>query len=137
MIVHRTDIRVRYADTDQMGFVYYGKYAEYFEVGRVELIRSLGISYREIEERGIMLPVVELEVRYLAPAFYDELLSVKTIVPEIPRSSLLTTYEVIKPDGKITVKGLVKLAFIDRGRMRPVRAPEYMVEAMRVWFDEP
>ncbi len=134
MIVHTTDIRVRYADTDQMGYVYYGKYAEYFEVGRVELIRSLGISYREIEERGIMLPVVELVIKYLAPAFYDELLSVKSIVPEIPRSSLLTEYEVVKPDGKIAVKGRVKLAFIDQERMRPVRAPGYMVEAMKEKF---
>ncbi len=130
MIEHVTHVRVRYADTDQMGYVYYGKYAEYFEVGRVELIRSLGISYREIEDRGIMLPVASLEIHYLSPALYDELLTIKTIIPEIPRSSLLTEYEVIKPDQNLAVKGKVKLAFIDKNRMRPVRAPEYMLEAI-------
>lgn len=130
MYSHRTQLRVRYADTDQMGYVYYGKYPEYFEVGRVELIRSLGLSYKSMEQQGIMLPVVHLEIDYKRPAHYDELLTVITTVPEVPRSSLLTTYEVLKEDGSLCVIGRVKLAFIDMERMKPVRAPDYLLEAL-------
>ena len=111
MIQHHADIRVRYADTDQMGFVYYGKYPEYFEVGRTELIRSLGLAYKEIENRGIWMPVTELHITYKVPALYDELLVCKTYIPEIPRATLLTTYEIYKEDGSLSVSGKVVLAF--------------------------
>ncbi len=134
MIVHETQFRVRYGETDQMGFVYYGKYAEYFEVGRVELIRSLGLSYKEIEERGIFLPVADLHVRYRKAARYDDLLTVRTKLMEIPRSSFLTEYEIMNEAGELLVTGEVKLAFVDRVRMVPVRAPGYVVEAVeRFW----
>ena len=130
MITHETHIRVRYADTDQMGYVYYGKYAEYFEVGRVELIRSLGMTYKSVEEGGIIMPVVDLHIQYQRPAHYDELLRVRTTIPEIPRSSFLTTYEVFNEAGQLLVSGAVKLAFIDTARNRPVRAPEYIRQAV-------
>jgi len=130
MVTHQTPIRVRYADTDQMGYVYYGKYAEYFEVGRVELIRSLGISYKQMEEQGIMLPVVELLVQFKLPAYYDELLTIVTCLPEVPRASLLTTYEVLKENGQLAATGKVKLAFIKKDTMKPTRAPEYMLQAL-------
>jgi len=130
MLWHDTQLRVRYADTDQMGYVYYGKYAEYFEVGRVELIRHLGIPYTQIEAQGIMMPVAELHIAYKVPARYDELLRIRSCIPEIPRGSLLTTYEVYKEQGELSATGEVRLAFIDMQRQRPVRVPDFILQAV-------
>ena len=131
MIVHDTQLRVRYGETDQMGIVYYGKYAEYFEVGRTELIRGLGVPYRSIEARGIMMPVAELRIQYKKPARYDDLLTIRTLVKELPRSSLLTEYEIYNEDGGLLVTGFVKLAFLDVARHLPVRVPDFILEAVR------
>ena len=130
MIKGETFIRVRYADTDQMGFVYYGKYPEYFEVGRVELIRQLGITYKELEAKGIFMPVAELKIQYKIPATYDEKIKVVTSIPELPRASMLTTYEVFKENGQLSATGSVKLAFIDQKNLRPVRVPAYVSDAV-------
>ncbi|TAE51436.1 MAG: acyl-CoA thioesterase [Bacteroidetes bacterium] len=132
MIIFDTQVRVRYGETDQMGYVYYGKYAEYFEVGRTELIRSLGIPYRVVETKGIMMPVADLEVHYKKAARYDDLLTIRTIVREIPRSSFMTEYEVYNESGELLVTGLVKLAFVNIARMMPVRAPDFILEAVQL-----
>lgn len=84
MILHLTTIRVRYSETDQMGYVYYGNYAQYLEVGRVEWLRNLGISYKSLEEMGIMMPVINLQLTYLKPAKYDDLLSLNTCLTKKP-----------------------------------------------------
>lgn len=130
MISHETTVRVRYGETDQMAYVYYGKYAEYFEVGRVELIRSIGISYKEVEEQGILMPVAHMEIDYKYPARYDELLRIRTTIPEKPRSAFLTSYEIFNEEGKLLVTGTVKLAFFNKERMRPVRVPAYILDAV-------
>ncbi|GAB4406190.1 MAG: thioesterase family protein [Bacteroidia bacterium] len=130
MIVNETQVRVRYGETDQMGYVYYGKYAEYFEVGRVEVIRSLGISYKSIEERGVLMPVAELQVQYRRPARYDDLLTIRTTIPELPRSSFLTQYEIHNEAGELLVTGQVRLAFVDKVRQRPIRVPDFVLEAV-------
>lgn len=135
MIQHETTIRVRYGETDQMGYVYYGKYAEYFEVGRAEAIRAIGISYKSVEEKGIMMPVADLQIKYRKPAFYDDLLTIRTIIPELPRSSFLTEYEIYNEKRELIVNGIVRLAFIDAKRMRPVRAPEFIMEAVQVKWE--
>lgn len=131
MISHDTFVRVRYGETDQMAYVYHGKYAEYFEVGRVELIRSIGISYKEVEERGILMPVAKLEVNFKFPARYDDLLRIRTSILEIPRSAFLTEYEIFNEEDKLLVTGAVKLAFFNKERNRPVRAPEYILSAVK------
>jgi acyl-CoA thioester hydrolase len=84
MFLNETNLRVRYAETDRMGYVYYGNYAGYYEVGRVEALRSLGMSYREMEDSGIMLPVLTYSIKYFKPSYYDDLLTIQTIIPEIP-----------------------------------------------------
>ena len=137
MLVHETEVRVRYADTDRMGYVYYGKYPEYFEVGRVELIRHLGITYKEIEEQGILMPVADLQIKYHRPAHYDELLRVRTSVTELPKSSFLTTYEIFNPAGQKLVSGLVRLAFVDAQRNRPVRVPGFILAAVQAHWSTP
>ncbi len=135
MLQHDTFVRVRYGETDQMGYVYYGKYAEYFEVGRVELIRNvLGLSYKAIEENGYFLPVANLNVKYHRPGRYDDLLRIRTCVPEMPRSSFLTEYEIFNEADELLVTGMVKLAFFHRERLVPVRIPAFIKEAVeRQW----
>ncbi len=130
MIVHETKLRVRYGETDQMGYAYYGKYAEYFEVGRVETVRSIGLPYKLVEEKGILMPVSELQVNYKRPAFYDDLLSIQTSIAEKPRSSLLFTYKILNEESLLLATGLVRLAFVDKVRMRPVRVPDFVAEAV-------
>ena len=93
MYSFETNIRVRYGETDQMSFVYYGVYAQYYEVGRVELLRSLGISYKEIEEMGYALPVVRLNINYKKPAYYDDKLRLKTTIKKMPSARIIFDYE--------------------------------------------
>ena len=95
MYSFETNIRVRYGETDQMSFVYYGVYAQYYEVGRVELLRSLNVSYKEIEKLGFALPVVNLNINYKKPAFYDDLLTVRTTIKEIPSARITFHYETL------------------------------------------
>ena len=92
MYTHQTKIRVRYGETDQMKYVYYGVYAQYFEVGRVELLRSLGITYKELEEMGFALPVVNYNINYKKPAFYDDELTIETSIKEIPKVKIVFYY---------------------------------------------
>ena len=132
MICHQTKFRVRYGETDQMGFVYYGKYAEYFEVGRVELIRSLGFTYKEVEAKGILMPVADLHIHYRKPARYDDLLTVETCIPELPKSSFLTTYQIHNEEKELLVTGEVKLAFFNKGKSRPVRVPDFILRAVEI-----
>ena len=137
MIAHNTTLRVRYGETDQMGYVYYGKYAEYFEVGRVELIRAMGFTYKEIEERGIWMPVSDFWIKYHRPARYDDLLTVKTMLPELPRSSFSTEYELYNESGELLVNGGVRLAFFDAARKRPTRVPAFILEAVTKHWPNP
>lgn len=126
-----TRIRVRYADTDQMGIVYNGKYLEYFEVGRTELIRACGLSYREFEASGTRLPLVEAHCRYHQPAEYDDVLAVRAEVRELPRSTLRIAYEIRREsDGIMITTGYTTHAFLDVATLRPVRPPASFLDAM-------
>ena len=119
-------IRVRYADTDQMGYVYYGNYARYYEIGRVEALRSLGVSYRDLEESGVMMPVIESKSRYLAPARYDDLLTIKVIIEQMPTAKIVFTYEISNQEGVLLNKGETTLVFQkkDSGKLCP--APQQL-----------
>ena len=100
-----TPIRVRYAETDQMGVVYYGNYAQYFEVGRVETIRSLGMSYKALEDMGVMLPVVEMNIKYLRPAHYDDVLNIQSTIKELPEKHIIEFHqEIYNEAGKLIIK---------------------------------
>lgn len=125
-------LRSRYGETDRMGYVYYGRYLEYFEVARTEMIRSYGLSYRELEESGVMLPVIHSEVEYKAPILYDELMYIKVMVFEIPLVRLQTFYEVTTPvSDAVHVYGEVSLCFMDAETRRPCRAPASFTEPMQ------
>jgi acyl-CoA thioester hydrolase len=133
MFCHETAIRVRYSETDQMGVVYYGNYAQYLEVGRAEAIRSLGLTYRELEETGVLMPVTRLELNYLRPARYDDLLTVKTCLRELPGNSITFYGEIFNQTGKLLTTGLVTLAFLyTTGKTG--KAPDPITERLMPWF---
>ena len=124
-------LRVRYAETDQMGFVYYGIYPQYYEVGRVELLRSVGISYKEIEAMGFALPVVNLNISYKRPAFYDDELTIKTIIKEVPSAKIIFHYETFNEHGDLLNTGEVILAFVDKDTRKPCFAPEIVISKFK------
>ncbi len=124
-------IRVRYAETDQMSFVYYGVYAQYFEVGRVELLRSMGLSYKEIEKTGYTLPVVNMNINYKKPAFYDDELTIKTTVKELPSTKITFNYETFNDAGDLLNVGEVILVFVNNETGKPCFAPDFILDKFK------
>ena len=123
-------IRIRYGETDQMGVVYHGNYAQYLEMGRIEWLRSLGISYKKMEEDGIMLPVVSLSLNFKKSACYDDLINVKTQLKKLPTARIEFDYEITNEKGEILTTANTVLAFIDVKTNRPMRAPKFVLEKL-------
>jgi acyl-CoA thioester hydrolase len=119
-----------------MGFVYYGNYAAYFEVARVEALRSLGISYKSLEESGVLMPVKNFEIDYLKPAKYDEMIEIVTTIKEIPKSGILFEYESLNEKKEIINKAKTALVFLDAARMRPIRVPLLIIEALHLHIEK-
>ena len=136
MFSHETQVRVRYGETDQMGYVYYGDHAEYFEVGRVEALRSLGFPYRRLEEEGVMLPVRELHTIYHQPARYDDLITIRTTITALPTVRIEFRYELYNEAGVLLCEARTTLVFVDRSTMRPRRAPDALVSALARFFGD-
>ncbi len=135
MYEHSTTVRVRYAETDRMDVVYYGNYAMYFEIGRVEAIRHLGVSYKDIEDMGIILPVVELNIKYLRPAKYDDLITIKSQIKTMPTDhKIIFDQEVYNSSGKLLTIGQVKLYFMDATMNNRTEMPAHMKEKLSVYF---
>lgn len=135
MYEHRHRIRVRYAETDQMDIVYYGNYAQYFEVGRAESIRELGFTYKGMEEMGVRMPVVHMECRFLRPAHYDDLITVTTVLKELPEAHEISFHhEVTNEDGKLLTTGKVTLFFIDSRTNKRTVMPADLRKALAVYF---
>lgn len=124
-------IRVRYGETDQMGYCYYGNYAQYFEVGRVEALRDFGFSYKEMELQGIMLPVSEFQVKYLIPAFYDDELTIITKIVSLLGARIYFEYEILNEKGKCISKASTTLVFVSKINMRPTPPPANFVSLMK------
>lgn len=135
MIYHEEKVRVRYGETDKMGYAYYGNYATYLEVARVELIRKLGISYRKIEDEGLMLPVIDFKIQYKKPAFYDDELTIKTWIKKKPKSSIRFEYEIVNENGDLLTTAETTLVFVDSKNMRPTFPHEGFVEAVKGYFE--
>lgn len=134
MICSETTIRVRYSETDRMGYLYYGHYPAYFEASRTDLIRLFGLTYKEIEEQGIIMPVRSLKVDYKQPAHYDELLTVKSCLKVLPVVKLDIDYEIFNPLGQLICTGNTVLAYVDAKTGRPRRAPDFFVTAVEKYF---
>ena len=125
-----TKLRVRYGETDQMGYCYYGNYAQYFEVGRVETLRNCGMSYKTLEDHGIMLPVSEYSVKYLAPAFYDDELTIKTTITELSGARIYFNYEIFNSNDKLISTAQTILVFVNKADMRPIQAPDSFIQLL-------
>jgi acyl-CoA thioester hydrolase len=135
MYEHITTVRVRYAETDQMDIVYYGNYAQYFEVGRTESIRALGFTYKKMEEIGIRMPVVAMEARFLRAAHYDDLITIKTILKELPlKHEIVFHQEVYNEKKKLLTTGKVVLFFIDIKTGKWIGMPEDLREKLTPFF---
>jgi acyl-CoA thioester hydrolase len=124
-------IRVRYGETDQMSFVYYGVYAQYYEVGRVELLRSLGVTYKELEEMGYALPVVNLNIKYKKPAFYDDELTIRTTIKDFPSAKIIFHYETLNAKNELLNTGEVVLVFVNKKTGKPCFAPEIVMSKLK------
>src|ERR1700744_6121581 len=135
MFEHTTKIRVRYGETDQMGYMYYGNYAEFYEVGRVEMLRSLGLTYSGMEASGIMMRVLELNCKYLKPALYDEEITIKVIMKEMPRIKIHFNYELYNEKQELINTGETLLVFINMKTNRPCLAPQDFRDKIKPFFE--
>lgn len=135
MIQSETKLRVRYGETDQMGYAYYGVYAQYYEVGRVETMRLLGFSYKDVEARGILMPVTEFSINYKKPAFYDDELTIVTTIKEMPQGVRLPfEYECRNQNGDLLNTGRVTLACIEKATSKMCKVPQWLLAALDPFF---
>lgn len=128
-------IRVEYHHTDQMGIVHHSNYVKFFEVARTEWLRAIGLTYAEMERRGVMMPIIEVQVKYRQPAYYDELITVRAFVDELPMARMTFRYEISGEDGRHIASGLTTLGFIDSHTRRPQRAPKWLMEVLEREFN--
>jgi acyl-CoA thioester hydrolase len=126
-----TKVRVRYAETDRMGYCYYGNFAVYFEVARVEALRELGITYKNLEDDGIILPVLDYQVRYFAPAYYDEELTIETIVEEVKGTRIYFSYKTLNDKGAQLNQATSTLVFVDFQTKKPINPPSYLTDILK------
>ena len=134
IISYYTQIRVRYKDTDQMGIMHHSNYVVLYEQARTEWLRAMGLTYAEIERRGVMSPIIEVHSRYHYPAFYDEVLTVKVSIDEMPAARLIVASEVYNEAGKLINTGSVTLGFMNSATRRPCRVPEWFTEALEEYI---
>jgi len=128
---YETKIRIRYGETDQMGVVYHGNYSNFLEIGRTEWLRALGVSYRQMELDGIMLPVISLSLKYKKSACYDDIICVKTILKKVPTATIEFDYEITNEQGEILTLGNTILAFINMKTNRPTRCPKFILDKLQ------
>ena len=131
MLPHDFEFRVRYGETDQMGVVYHGSYPAYFEQGRTEWLRNLGVTYRWMEENRIMLPVVDLYIKYIKSARYDDLLRVRTELRENPTFKIIFDYQLFNDQNEVLAKASTTLAFVNMDNNKLTRAPEYLTQRLQ------
>ena len=131
--MHKFEIsfRIRYSETDQMGVVYHGNYPQFLEIGRVEWLRSFGISYKSMEENGIMLPVISLQINYKKSAVYDDLITVVTRLKKIPSVKIEFDYEILNEEQELLIEANTVLAFLDVKTKKPLRCPDYILEQLQ------
>ena len=137
MLFHEIQVRVRNAETDKMGYVYYGNYATYYEVARVETFRHIGFSYKELEDSGVMMPVLEYKTKYIKPAHYDDLLTIKIFIKKIPSVRIVFDYEVFNEKNTLLNIAETTLVFVSSETGRPCMPPEHFINLITKYFNEP
>ena len=137
MLTHEVQVRVRYAETDKMGYVYYGNYATYFEVARVETFRHIGFSYKELEDCGVMMPVLEYKSKFIKPAHYDDLLTVKIFIKKMPSVRIVFDYEVYNESKTLLNIAETTLVFVSSQTGKPCMPPDHFLTKLKHYFHEP
>jgi len=135
MISYELKKRVRYGETDQMGFLYYGHYAFYYEIARVEMMRNIGLVYKDMEKMGVMMPVLELKTKYIKPAYYDDEVTIKIVVKELPTTRIRFEYELFNPAGELINIGETTLVFVNAKTFKPCYPPEEMYNLLKRYFN--
>ncbi|GAB6278240.1 MAG: thioesterase family protein [Lentimicrobium sp.] len=133
---HVTKLRVRYAEVDPMGYVYHGNYASYYEVGRTELMRNMGSSYKKLEDEGVMLPVIHLECHFIRPARYDDEISILTRIQRFTRTQITFSYRIYNQNNLLINEGLTTLVFVNRSTMKPRKAPDWFSEMIEKGMED-
>lgn len=135
MLSHETKVRIRYVDTDRMGVVYHGNYARFYEIGRVEALRSLGMTYKQLEdEENLIMPVTTMNIRFLRPAHYDDLITVKSTLVKLPTDKLIFKFEIYNEDGKLLNSADIRLCFLDKTTHKRSQSPERFLKLIRPYF---
>ena len=134
MLVNETKLRVQYYETDQMGVVHHSNYVRYFEVGRTEFMRRIGLSYKKCEDSGVIMPITNVEVRYFYPAYYDDIICIKSHIKEMPKARVTFFIEIYNEQGKLLANGTTTLAFVNKETGRPQRVPETMMKILSEYF---
>lgn len=135
MFVHETQVKVRYAETDQMGVAYHGNYAQYYEIARTECFEACsGMTYAAMEADGVMLPILELQSKYIKPALYNQILTIKCLVTELPTVRLKVEYEIYNEDKELINVGKTTLVFVDKHSRKPCAPPENFMKNVRQYF---
>lgn len=135
MFVHESKLKVRYVETDQMGIVHHSNYAQYYELARTECFEACsGMTYATMEAEGVMLPILELQSRYLKPAYYNEVLTIKSIVTELPSVRLKVDYEIYNEANELINTGSTTLVFVNKQSRRPCQPPENFMKNVRQYF---
>lgn len=134
MFVFETKLRVRYAETDQMGYMYYGNYAAFYEVARTEMLRSLGMTYKSMELDGVMMPVFELKCNYLKPALYDEEIKIKVTIEKKPSVRIVFKYELFNDRNELINTGETTLVFVDMKKNKPCLPPQNFRDKIGIYF---
>lgn len=134
MFTYTHQLRVFYGDTDQMGYVYYGNYGHYYEQARAEAIRSLGISYKQLEDSGTMMPITRMNIKYIQPAYYDEWLTIKTIIPRLPNRIIVFNYEIRNDKDVLINEAETQLIFIEMLTKQITSAPPLLLEKLKPYF---
>ncbi len=137
MYIHEFRKRVRYGETDQMGYLYYGNYAQYYEIGRVEMLRSLGLTYREMEaQHHILMPVVSMQIRFVRPAYYDEMITIRTALRQLPEKHIVFHMELFNEENKLVNGGNVRLCFVDAISRKAISAPSFLIDKLSPYFEK-
>ena len=134
MFEHKTSVRVRYSETDKMGYCYYGNYAQFLEIGRVEALRELGFPYKELEDSGVMLPVADLSIRYLKPAVYDDELIITTRIIDLSAFRITFDYEIRNKEDEKLTEATTTLVFVNDKTMKPTKHPKEMSEKLKKYI---
>lgn len=135
IITREIELRVRYKDTDTMGIVHHANFITFYEVARTEMMRAFGRTYREMEDSGVMMPILGVDIEYFSPAYYDDVLTIKVMVPELPKVRMTFDHEIYNEEGTLLNKGRVVTAFVNGDTRRATRAPRWFVELLEENMD--